>query len=189
MPRALQSAKIPGKRFAKPRPSLRASRKTRALLPLAEDRARDDVARRELGEPVLRVMKRTPCVVDEHRALAAHRLGDERERILRRVERRRMELHELHVGERHAGAMRDRVAVAGGDDRIRRVAIDLAAPAGGEHGRVGDDLDRAPGDARAHAAAPPRSSIRSSTRAFSSTRMRSLSRTRAMSVRATSAPV
>ena len=53
-----------------------------------------------------------------------------------------MKLHELHVGERDAGAMRDREAVAGRDDGIRRVAIDLAAAAGREHGRVGDDLGR-----------------------------------------------
>ena len=62
-----------------------------------------------------------------------------------------MELHELHVGERHAGAMRDGVAVARGDHRVRRVAIHLAAAAGGEHGGVGDDLHRLAGDARAHA--------------------------------------
>ena len=158
---------------------------------LAEDRARHDVARRELGERDARLtMKRSPLRVDEHRAFAAHRLGDQRERVLRRVERGRMELHELHVGQRHAGAMRDREAVAGGDDGIRRVAIDLAAAAGREHGRVGDDLGRAAGDARAHADALRRAAtMRSSTRACSSTRMRSLARTRAMSVRATSAPV
>ncbi len=64
-----------------------------------------------------------------------------------------MELHELHVRELHAGAVRDREAVAGRDDGVRRVAIDLTAAAGREHGGVGDDLDRAAGDARAHAAA------------------------------------
>ena len=49
-----------------------------------------------------------------------------------------MELHELHVGERHARAMRDGEAVAGRHDRIRRVPIDLAAAAGRQHRRVGD---------------------------------------------------
>ena len=39
---------------------------------------------------------------------------------------------------------------------IRRVAIDLPAAARRQHGRVGDDLRRPPGDARAHADATPR---------------------------------
>ena len=142
---------MPGKRFGEPRAELARVEIDGAVALLAEDRARDDVARRELGEPMLPLHEAHAARVDEDRAFAAHRLGDERERILRRVERRRMELHELHVGERDAGAMRDREAVARRDDRIRRVAIDLAAAARREHGRVGDDLGRAAGDARAHA--------------------------------------
>src|SRR6185369_5653715 len=39
------------------------------------------------------------------------------------------------------------------DDRIGRIAVDLAAAAGGEHRRVGNDLHRFAGDAGAHAVA------------------------------------
>ncbi len=51
-----------------------------------------------------------------------------------------MELHELHVGEARTGAVRDGEAVAGGDERVRGVAVELPAPAGGEHGGVGQDV-------------------------------------------------
>ena len=66
-----------------------------------------------------------------------------------------MELYELHVGEPHVCAMRDREAIAGRDLRIGRVLVHLATAAGGEHGRIGDDLHRAPGDTGAHAGALP----------------------------------
>ncbi|MDZ7635030.1 MAG: hypothetical protein U5L72_11645 [Bacteroidales bacterium] len=65
-----------------------------------------------------------------------------------------MELHELHVRQADAGAVGDREAVAGGDDRVRRVAIDLPASASRKHGRVGPDLDRLSQHARAHPGAP-----------------------------------
>jgi hypothetical protein len=112
---------------------------------LAEDLARDDVARRQLGERVARRHEPLAARVDERRPLAAHRLADERERVLGRVERGGVELHELHVGEPRAGAPGDRVAVAGGHLRVRGVAVHLAAAAGGEHRGVGGDLDGAAG--------------------------------------------
>ena len=62
-----------------------------------------------------------------------------------------MKLHELHVGERHAGAVRDRVAVARRHDGICRVPINLAAAARRQHRRVGDDVRRATLHAGAHA--------------------------------------
>ena len=100
-------------------------------------------------------MNRSPRVGDENRALAAHGLGDEHERRLGRVERRGVELHELHVAQLHAGAMRERNAVSGRDRGVGGVAIDLPAAAGGEHGGVRDDLERCArlAHARARAAA------------------------------------
>ena len=151
MPRAAHSAKIPGKRLVKPLPELARVEVDAAPLLLAVDRARHHVARRELGVAVLLEHEPRALLVDEDRPFAAHRLGDQRERVLRRVERGGMELHELHVGERHAGAVRDGVAVARGDHRVGRVAEDLAAATRREHGRVGDDLHRLAGHARAHA--------------------------------------
>src|SRR5690348_8712732 len=64
-----------------------------------------------------------------------------------------MELHELHVGEPYAGAVRDGKAITGGDHGVRGVTEELSASAGGEHGRIGNDFDGAPRDARAHTAA------------------------------------
>jgi hypothetical protein len=64
-----------------------------------------------------------------------------------------MKLHELHVGELHAGAVGNGVAVTSRDNRIRRVSVNLAAAARREHGGVGDNLRRPPGDAHACAAA------------------------------------
>src|SRR5262245_20861013 len=64
-----------------------------------------------------------------------------------------MELHELHVGELRACAMRNRETVTRRDDRIRRVTIDLTASARCKHGGVSDDLDRTTRDGRADTAA------------------------------------
>ena len=100
-----------------------------------------------------------------------------------------MELHELHVRQLGAGPVCDREAIAGRDLRIRRVAIDLATAARREHGRVCDDLDGLPRTAAFTPKTTPSSTIRSRIRAFSSTSIRSLSFTRLISMRATSAPV
>ena len=97
------------------------------------DRARDDVARREVGERMHVGHERDAVVVAEHRALAAQRLREERARHRRMVQRGRVELDELEVGARDAGLQRQRDAVAG---RQRRVGGDreaLADAAGREH--------------------------------------------------------
>ena len=58
--------------------------------------------------------------VAQHRAVAAKRLGDERARHGRVMERRRVELHELDVGDRDSGAKRHGDPVAGRLGRVRR---------------------------------------------------------------------
>ena len=50
-----------------------------------------------------------------------------------------MELHELHVAQLGAGAVGDRVAVAGGDGGVGRFAIDLPRAAGAEDRLLGPD--------------------------------------------------
>ena len=53
------------------------------------------------------------------------------------------ELHEFHVGDARPGPVGDGDAVAGGDVGVAGVEVDLAGPAGGEHGdrgAEGDDL-------------------------------------------------
>ena len=53
-----------------------------------------------------------------------------------------MELHELHVREPGAGAVRYRITVARSNLWIGRVSIDLSAPTCREHRCIGDNLDR-----------------------------------------------
>src|SRR5206468_3141587 len=74
---------------------------------LFEDRTRDDVARSKIGESVTAAHESRPAGIDEKGAFTAHRLRDQSEGILRRIERGRMELHEFHVGERDTGVLRD----------------------------------------------------------------------------------
>ena len=62
----------------------------------------------------------------QDRALAAQRLGEQEGLRLRVVEAGRVELEELHVRDRRAGAVRHRDAVAGRDVGVRRVEVDLA---------------------------------------------------------------
>jgi hypothetical protein len=114
---------------------------------LAEDLARDDVARRQVAEAVSFLHESIAAIVAQYGSFAAHRLRDEGQRILGGVECSRVELNELHVDKPHARPPRDRVAVARSDDGIRRVAVHLPTSAGGEDGGVGNDLDRASGDA------------------------------------------
>ena len=70
--------------------------------------------------------------VHEPRALAAQRLRQQEPRLPRHVQRRRMKLDELEIGDARAGVVRDRDAVAGRDRRIRRLAEHLPRAAGRE---------------------------------------------------------
>ena len=74
---------------------------------LGEHAARHDIARRKLGIGVDAQHEALARLVDQRRAFAAHRLGRERRRIAADVDRGRMELHELRIGDRRAGARRD----------------------------------------------------------------------------------
>ena len=77
----------------------------------APDRARDDVARRQLRAG--RVQHEALAgLVDEHGAFAAHGFADQRRRPRRAVERGRVELHEFEIGEFGAGARGEREALA-----------------------------------------------------------------------------
>ena len=90
-----------------------------------EDRRRDLVARRELvGEPVA-------GGVEQRRALAADRLGDQRAvvRLARELERGRVELAELEVGELGAGGVGEHRAGADRAARVRRPRPERGAAA------------------------------------------------------------
>src|SRR6202521_6015485 len=109
---------------------------------LPKDLPRDHITWGKLGESVTLEHESLAIFVQKNGAFAAHCFRDQLQRILGSVQCSRMELHELHVGERGARAMRDCVAVTGSNLRIRRVPVDLPASSGRQHGRVGDDFDR-----------------------------------------------
>ena len=81
-------------------------------------------------------MKRPPSVVHEQRALAAQRLG-EQEAVV--DERGRVELHELEVGERGAGAVGEREPLAERAGRVRRPLPERGVAAGREQRRARAD--------------------------------------------------
>ena len=60
--------------------------------------------------------------VDEPRALAAQRLGNQEPGRTGQLERGRMKLHELEIRDARAGVVRERDAVAGGHRGIGRFA-------------------------------------------------------------------
>src|ERR1051326_4773526 len=120
-----------------------------SLLP--ENCTRHDIARRKLGESVALWHEPLPTLVDQNRTLAAHRFRNELQWILGRIQCRRMELHEFHVGQSCSRAMSNCDTIACRNHRIRRVSVDLSAATGRQDGDVGNDLDGAAGDARADA--------------------------------------
>jgi hypothetical protein len=94
------------------------------------DLARDDVTRRELvGEAVA-------PLVEQESAFAAQRFGEQQRRV---DERRRVELDELEVGERRAGRVRRRDALAHCPCGVRRPLPERGRTTGREERRSGRD--------------------------------------------------
>ena len=89
-------------------------------------------------------------LIDEHPALAAHRLGDEEVFRLAVEEAGRVKLDELQVGHPGPGPVGHGHAVTGGDVRVGGVQVDLAAPAGAQHGHPGQAGLHLAGDAVEH---------------------------------------
>ena len=115
---------------------------------LSEDFAGDDIARCQLGQPMPLEHEPLSFLIQQDRAFSTHGLGDELQRILRRIEGGRMELHEFHVGEPDSPTMRNRETISRGNLRIGRVAVDLPATARCQHRCIGDDLHRLSCDRR-----------------------------------------
>ena len=152
------------------------------------DRLGHDVARREVGERVDAQHEAVARVVDEERALAAHRLGHQRllaARARPQPEHGRVELHELQVGDRR----RRRAAPARRRRRWRpRVGglrEDLAEAAGGQHDGAAPSAAPTPSALPSPmtcrvtpAAGPSASRSRSSASAFSMTSIAGSSRDR-----------
>ncbi len=89
--------------------------------------ARLQVAAREAGH------HRGARAVDQGRALAAHRLADQRHRVAADVERGRVELHELHAAQGGAGQRGHGDARAVRAARVGGVVEQPAHAAGGQH--------------------------------------------------------
>ena len=113
-----------------------------AFADLDGHRARDHVARREvLGRRRVALHEALALGIGDIGAFAARAFGDQ---AAGAVDAGRVELHELHVLQRQAGAQHHGVAVAGAD--MRRGAGEIGAPvaAGGEDGHLGAEaVDRA----------------------------------------------
>ncbi len=102
-------------------------------LPL--DRARHPVAGRQIAGRIRALHERLARVVDEPGAFATKRLGQQEPRLPGHLERRRMKLHELEIAHRRASPIRHGDTVAGRDERIRGLAVDVPGAAGREqHG-------------------------------------------------------
>ena len=101
---------------------------------LGQHGAHHDVARGELALGVDARHEALAGGVAQQGALAAQRLGDQRRRRGVGGEAGGMELHELEVADRGAGAIGHGHAVAGGDLGVGGARVDLACPAGGEDG-------------------------------------------------------
>ena len=108
-------------------------------LQLGVDGARHHVARREVLHLVVARHERGAVAQAQDAALAAHRLRDQERLRGRVIEAGRVELEELHVRDARAHPVRHRDAVAGRDVGVRRVEVDLARAAGGQHHRARDD--------------------------------------------------
>ena len=117
-----------------------------------------DVARRQLAAGIGVEREAPALAIDQQRARAAHRLGDERRRIhARERERGRVELQELDVAKLGADPVCQRPAVGGGHLRIGGDGVELADAARGEHHRAGvDRIARAAPRQRHHAGDPLR---------------------------------
>ena len=97
---------------------------------LTDDRAADDVARREFAPFVVIGHKAVAVFVDEPSAFAAHRFGDETAAPPGDVKNGRVKLDEFKVATDRSGAKRHRDAVAARDVRIRRFSVNLSETAG-----------------------------------------------------------
>lgn len=109
------------------------------FLHLEVDRARHDVAWRQFATLVMRWHEALAGLRArfgwqlEQAAFAADRFGDQERFRIRVVQAGGVELDEFHVRHPAAGAPGHRDAVAGGGVRIRRVQVDLAGAARGQH--------------------------------------------------------
>ena len=98
--------------------------------PLARNRPRHHVARRQLKQGMIPLHESLAAIVAQVRPFAAQRFRQQEPRHTRQRQCRGMELVELHVRQHSAGLKRKRNAVAGGHSGVGRVGVDLPRTAG-----------------------------------------------------------
>ncbi len=102
----------------------------------ASDSTGHTIARGEITGTLVARNERLTRAVDQARALAAEGLRQKESRLARNLECSRMELHELEIHDRRAGAECHRDAVPCRNSRIGGLAIDLTGTASGEQDGV-----------------------------------------------------
>ena len=146
MPSAASASAMLGKRARSTGPQVQAHRPRALLAQPLLDGQRHLVARRQLvHEPLA-------AGVQQQRALAAHRLGDQ-EAVARAVADQRggVELHELQVGQAGARRVGQRQPDADRAGRVRRARPQRRRAARGQHGAPGRHGQRPGLRARGHA--------------------------------------
>ena len=153
-------------------------------------RIRSAMARLTTSRGASSSTKRSPVGVAEEGPVPAQRLGEQRPGHGRMMQRGRVELHELHVGHRHAGPQGHGQPVGGGLGRVGGHREQLAGPAGGQHGVVGPHLDDpAVGVEGAHTRGSGRPRPAGRGRTTPRARPLALGRVASTRARSTSAPV
>ena len=101
------------------------------------DRPGDDVPRGEFRPRVEVWHEPATITIDQPRARAADRFGDQAAGTAGDVEHRGMELHELHVAEFRTRPPGERHPITAGAGRIGRFAVELSGAARGEDRTTG----------------------------------------------------
>ena len=107
----------------------------RAFADLHRDRARNNIARSKFRERVLIDHESLVLVIEQECAFATQGLGEQEPRRTGLVERRRMELHKLHIAEDRARPPTHCDSVRGCNRWIGGVAVDVAGAAGCQENR------------------------------------------------------
>src|SRR5206468_13125184 len=106
------------------------------LFSYVNHRSSHDVARCELAEWMEPIHEPFAGGIDQPRSLAAKRLGQEAGGVPWQIERGRVELDELEVGERRPRLPREREPFPDRGVRSRTPPVDPTRSAGGQHGPV-----------------------------------------------------
>ena len=105
----------------------------------AEDRLRDHIARRQFATRVDFEHEAATVLVSEIGPFPTDRFGNQMSAGAGNIKDRGMELHDLHVAQLGAGPVSRRHAIAGGDGRIGRLAVDHAGATAGQYCLLGPD--------------------------------------------------